>query len=170
MTLISVNVSQLSKVQNSVESKLMASTMTHHKLREIVSNRRTLCVGPNTAVLDVVREMQTHRLGAVLVVESGKLSGIFTGTNFVKQVLDAGKDPAKTRIGDVMTPQPKWLDCDCDGFEAVRLMEEDHLRHLVVRLADGSGFGVVSIADFPDSEIEEYEDEIAFEQRLWEEM
>lgn len=144
--------------------------MQHHKLRDVVTKRRSLCVPRDAAVMTVVRDMQQNKIGAALIVEGGKLLGIFTGGNFVKQVLEVGKDPETTRVGDVMTPNPTCTTCDCDGFEAVRLMEESRIRHLPVKLAGGAGYGVVCITDFPDSEIEEYEDEIAFENRLWEEM
>jgi len=150
--------------------KLGDPTMQHHKLRDIVSERNTLCVDPATCVVDVVREMQDRRIGAALVVDGAKLVGIFTGANFVQEVLDIGRDPVATKVSEVMTPNPKCLDCSCDGFEAVRMMKEYRIRHVVVPREQGGAYDVVSITDFPDSELEEYEDELAFEQRLWEEM
>lgn len=144
--------------------------MPHRKLRDIVAGQSLLSVEPDTVVADAVKAMQARRFSCVPVIEDGELLGVFTSSNLVQRVLDAGLDPAATRIADVMSAEPYCLGCDCQGIEAVQFMRDKHIHHLIVTDGGKTVVGVVTRHDFPDSEIEEIEDELEFEQRLWEEL
>lgn len=143
--------------------------MPHRKLSEIVAEQELLAVPPTETARRVAREMQKRHIGAALIMEDDRLLGIFTWSNLLTQVLDAGLDPQTTIVGEVMTREPICLTCDCEGFEAVRLMRENNVRHIVVRVKDG-GYGVVSVRDFPNAELVEFEDELVLEQQLWDRL
>ena len=144
--------------------------MPHRILKEIVAGQRLLSAGPGDPVADVVRQMQAHRFSCVPVLDNGNLVGVFTSSNLVKQVLEFGLDPATTRVSDVMTREPICMNGDCQGIEAIQLMQDKHIHHLIVTGDGETVTGVVTRNDFPASEIAEIEEELAFEQRLWEEL
>lgn len=142
---------------------------TRH-LRDIIVGQQLIACTPDETVRAVARRMQGNHVGAVLVLDDGEPVGIFTGTNLISHVIEPGLNPETIHVADVMTPDPLCLDDTSYGIDAVRLMRDHHIRHVVVRCSGQSGFGMVSVRDFPDSEMGDYEDEFAFEQKIWEEM
>lgn len=144
--------------------------MPNRKLRDIVAGQSLVKATPDETVKNVAQRMQGHHVGAILVIDDGELIGIFTGTNLMKNVLEPGLNPELVKVDEVMTPDPVCLDGNALGFDAVRLMRDYHVRHVPVRLDDAGSYGMVSIRDFPSEEMAEFEDEFAFEQRVWEEI
>ncbi len=144
--------------------------MPNRKLSDIVAGQSLVQASPDETVKDVAQRMQGHHVGAVLVINDGQLAGIFTGTNLMKNVLEPGLNPELVEVEEVMTPDPVCLDGSALGFDAVRLMRDYNVRHVPVRLDEAGSFGMVSIRDFPKAEMAEFEDEFAFEQRVWEEI
>jgi len=144
--------------------------MTHRKLKELLADQTLLHAAPDALVSEVVQDMQRNRYSCVPVIEEGELKGVFTSSDLVRRVLEAGLDPAETSIADVMTAEPHCIDGDCHGHEAVQMMRDRRIHHLVVVGCGENGYCVVTTADFPDDEFKEIEEELAFEQRLWEEL
>ena len=144
--------------------------MPHRRLHQIIAGQDLVCVAPTDTVKDTVARMQGNHVGSALVLENDQVVGIFTGSNMLNRVIKAGLDPNTTVIRDVMTPDPVCLDCDAYGIDCIRHMREQNIRHIVVRKDADSGFGIVSVRDFPDEEICEYDEEFKFEETLWEEM
>ncbi|MBO6519309.1 MAG: CBS domain-containing protein [Rhodospirillales bacterium] len=143
--------------------------MPHRTLKSIVDRQALVHASAGETVAEAVRRMQQNHVGCALVLDGDELKGIFTGSNLVGRVIDKGRDPNAVTVGEVMSPNPVCLPCSSLGFDAVRQMREYGIRHVVVVRAD-DGFGVVSIHDFPDEELDGYEEEMAFEKQLWEEM
>jgi CBS domain-containing protein len=52
------------------------------------------------------KKVAARDVRSVLVSTRGKLEGIFTGTDLIKQVVARGLDPDRTRLRDVMTARP----------------------------------------------------------------
>ncbi len=144
--------------------------MPHRKLHQIIAGQDLICVAPKDTVKETVARMQGNHVGSALVLEDGEVIGIFTGSNMLNRVVKPGLDPNTTIIRDVMTPDPVCLHCDAYGIECIRLMREQNIRHVVVRKDPEDGFGIVSVRDFPDEEICEYDKEFKFEENLWEHM
>ncbi len=144
--------------------------MPHRKLHEIIAGQELVCVAPTDSVQDTLARMQGNHVGSALVLENNQVKGIFTGSNMLNRVIKVGLDPSTTVIGDVMTPDPVCLHCDAHGIECVRLMREQNIRHVVVKKGPADGFGIVSVRDFPNEEICEYDEEFKFEENLWEHL
>lgn len=147
--------------------------MPQRKLREIVGDRVFLHVPPETTVRDACERMRDGHVTSVLVLDGGTLKGIFTKRDLVHRVVAADRDPAQTMIVEVMTPDPTCMHADCLGFEAVRAMREENTRHMVVHgldRTDGSGYGVISRRNIPGSEMAAFENKLAFEKKVWEEI
>ena len=82
--------------------------------------------------------MRDRRVGAILVTEGDhRLLGIFTGRDAVHRVLAEGKSPARTKLAEVMTPEPDTMPPGKTAIEALRLMEDGRYRHGPV--VDGAG-------------------------------
>jgi CBS domain-containing protein len=65
---------------------------------------RAVCVAPETPVMDIADEMDSHSIGCVVVVDGeDRPLGIITDRDLTLRVVAAGRDPAKTRASDVMT-------------------------------------------------------------------
>jgi CBS domain-containing protein len=99
--------------------------------------------------------MLEGKVGAVLVVEDGRLAGIFTERDAVYRVMAAGRDPLTTLLKDVMTPDPLTVAPEETFGYALLLMHEKGFRHAPV-VVDGRPIGVVSARHALDPDLEEF--------------
>ena len=141
--------------------------MPRRKLIDIVGDQELLFTTPDASVQEVAKQMAARHVAAILVVEDGVLKGVFTERDLLQRVVAAGLDTVNTSISQVMTPDPISLDARRSGFEAVRTMSDEGIRHIVVTGLTG-GFGVISMRDFLGSEMADFKKEIDFESGVWE--
>lgn len=120
--------------------------MQERSMAEMVRHQNPLTLPPGATVQDACLAMHQRRVGAVLIVDSDELVGIFTGRDAV-HALAVGLDPGRTLLGQVMTPRPCCLGPDSPAIEALRLMNDSGFRHLPV-VQDGKLMGIVSRYDF----------------------
>ena len=126
---------------------------------ELVKGRTTHEAREEQMVLDVARLMVEHNIGAVPVVREGNLIGIFSERDLLKRVTAEGLDPATTRVGEVMTPEPLVV-APGDSLEhCMVLMKQHSFRHLPV-CERGRMIGIVSLRDIMLHDMEEKDDEI----------
>ncbi|HXJ00189.1 MAG TPA: CBS domain-containing protein [Micropepsaceae bacterium] len=135
------------------------------QLSDIVCNRTPVTMPPTCSVKDACAKMKEHRVGAVLVIDKKhNLVGIFTGRDAVGVLAD-GKSAVKTKLSDVMTPDPITMPPNKSAIDALRLMWDGGFRH--VPLMEGDMLvGVISRGDFKGTERERLEEE----RELWEHM
>lgn len=105
-----------------------------------------LVAAPDTTVLDAAEQMNTRGTGSVLVMEGGKLSGIFTERDLMRRVVRQGRDPKATAMSAVMSPEVRQVPASESIVETLRIMVEHGYRHMLVS-QDGKPAGVVSIRD-----------------------
>jgi len=103
-------------------------------------------VAPRTPVAECVRQMNEHRIGAMLVMDSGELLGIFTERDALTRVLGTGLDPGTTAVSDVMTRQPITVTPTTTLEEAMAIVTRERVRHLPV-VQGGKVVGIVSSGD-----------------------
>jgi len=101
-------------------------------------------VAPGDSALDAVRLMQKTRHGNVLVVEHGKLVGIFTERDVLDRLAGESLDLAKLTVQGVMTPTPQVLTEEDALAFAVHRMAVGHYRHIPV-VREGRPIGFVSV-------------------------
>ena len=144
--------------------------MATPQVREIINRDRPLVGHPGDTVRAAAARMAAHRCGSILVCDDDRLRGIFTERDLLARVVAAGRDPAKTRLGEVMTPDPDTIAGAAPALEAVRRMDEGCYRHLPV-LEGGRVLGVVSLRDVPFAVLArahpELEQRHALAERLW---
>lgn len=85
-------------------------------------------------------------MGAVPIVESGRLVGIVTDRDIVVRAVAAGKDPSAT-IAEAMTTEIFSVEPDDFVFEAIRLMGDKQVRRIPVITESGELAGIISMAD-----------------------
>ncbi len=127
-------------------------------VRSVMERKKVLTASPAETVARAAKRMAKRNVGAVMVVEAGRLVGIFTERDAVYRVMAAGRDPAATRLAEVMTPGPKTVRPDDSFGVALMLMHENGFRHAPVVDA-GRPVGIVSARGALDPDLEEFEHE-----------
>ena len=97
-------------------------------------------------VAEAVADMIHHRVGAVLVVDGGRLAGIFTERDVLRRVVGAGVDPRGALVSEVMTKDLVTLPPSATVEQAMQIFTEKRCRHLPI-VEDGRILGVISIGD-----------------------
>ncbi|MGP1678361.1 MAG: CBS domain-containing protein [Burkholderiales bacterium] len=104
------------------------------------------CVGPDSSVAECVRTMTAKRIGALIVMEGERLTGIFTERDALNRVLAAGLDPVSTKISAVMTKDPFCIAPGITVAEAMELVTKRRFRHLPI-VENGKVLAVISSGD-----------------------
>jgi CBS domain-containing protein len=90
--------------------------------------------------------MNRAKIGALLVLKDKNLVGIFSERDVLTRVIGAGRDPAQTLIGEVMTRAPLTISGSSRLSDALRLMTNRHCRHLPV-IQGTELAGMISLRD-----------------------
>lgn len=109
-------------------------------------HRETWTIGPEDSVLEALKLMEEKDVGALLVVEGGKLAGIFSERDYARKGILMGRASKDTPVGEVMIAKVYYVTPDQKLEECLALMTEKRIRHLPV-LEEGRLVGVVSIGD-----------------------
>ena len=124
-------------------------------VRDVLEPRRLVVAGPAATVAHAARLMRDGNVGAILVVDEGKLIGIFTERDALVRVIACGRDPTSVRLEEVMTREPATVTPDETFGYALLVMYERGFRHLPV-VEQGRPVGVVSARHALDPELEEF--------------
>ena len=129
------------------------------KLRDIMRPGFMTTVKRDATVAEAVAAMTSNNTGLVVVVEDGRLVGVFSERDVVRRVVNRGLDPATTRVNDVLTTDLVVGDADSDYQEAMRIMDQANIRHLPVVDKDRL-VGMVSIGDVVKAQRDHYQGEV----------
>jgi CBS domain-containing protein len=91
-----------------------------------------LTVTPDTTVLAAIEKMVEVGVGAVAVVEGGKLVGIFTERDVIQRVAVKTLPMDRTAISDVMSSPVETARSDTNPSEVLSIMDSKHIRHLPI--------------------------------------
>lgn len=135
-------------------------------MSDIIKHQDPLTLSSATTVKHACQCMRERRVGAVLVTDKERhLLGIFTGRDAVCRVLAEGRDPAKTRLSEVMTDDPDTMPPERTTIEALRMMQDGGYRHVPI-VEDGRVIGVASRSDFLGTEQDRLDEETAIWRRI----
>jgi len=90
--------------------------------------------------------MDKHNIGCLIVINYGNPIGIITERDMLKKVVLERRDPAKTKVGNIMSAPLMTSSPQADIRDAVRLMNERRIKKLPV-IEDGNLIGLVSLTD-----------------------
>src|SRR5262245_7390040 len=124
-------------------------------VRSIIEDQKPITAKADITVAAAARLMKQHRIGALLVLQEGRLAGIFTERDALFRVIAEGLEPATTRVADVMTPNPRTISPDRPFGHALHLMYEGGFRHVPV-VDDGRPLGVVSSRDALGPDLQQF--------------
>ena len=103
-------------------------------------------VAPNASVLEALRVMHEKDIGALLVLESGSLVGIFSERDFARSIVDTGSCVIDASVKDYMTTKVYTIAPGNSIEDCMQLMTAKKIRHLPVMENDRL-VGVISIGD-----------------------
>jgi CBS domain-containing protein len=103
-------------------------------------------IAPNEMVFDAIQLMADKNVGALPVVENGRLAGIISERDYTRKVILKGKSSKETPVRDIMTQELVTADAGDSVTECMRVMTEKRIRHLPV-MEGSTMIGLVSIGD-----------------------
>ena len=112
-----------------------------------VMTRDVRVVGPEETVQQAARMMAEADAGAVPVGENDRLVGMITDRDLAVRVIGEGKDPARTKVRDVMTPGTAYVFEDEDLGAVAESMRGRQVRRMPVLNRDKRLVGIVSLGD-----------------------
>jgi CBS domain-containing protein len=116
-------------------------------------------IGPDAPVIDAIRSMAAHGIGALLVMEDGRLVGIVSERDYARKIVLQGRSSRDTPVRAVMSEQIVTV-APLDTVDAcMRTVTDRRVRHLPV-VQDGQVVGVVSIGDLVKAVIEDQQVEL----------
>ncbi len=106
------------------------------------------------SVLNAIKMMAEKKVGALLVIDNKKLSGIVSERDYARKVILQGRSSEKTPVKDIMTAKVISANPMQTVEECMELMTDHRIRHLPV--LDGEKIvGVLSIGDLVKAIIDE---------------
>ena len=108
---------------------------------------RSIVTTPShVTVSTAVAQMNRCHIGSLVVIDDGRLVGIFTERDVLARVIATGLEPRTTVVTHVMTHDPITIRPDTTIGEALAIMTEKRCRHLPV-VDDGGLCGLISAGD-----------------------
>ncbi len=124
-------------------------------IRMIIEDQEPLTAPAQMTVGEAARLMKQSQCGAVMVVEDGKLVGIFTERDALFKVSAEERNAQTTPLSEVMTRAPQTIHPDKPFADALHLMHVNGFRHVPV-VEDGRPVGMVSARDALGPELEDF--------------
>jgi CBS domain-containing protein len=121
--------------------------------------RAVFSVGPAAPVLEAIRAMAEHHVGALLVMKGESLAGIVSERDYARKVILMGRSSADTPVSAIMTTQVLTVTPETSVQECMQLMTDKRVRHLPV-LEKNRVIGMVSIGDLVKAVIAEQQQQI----------
>ncbi len=116
-------------------------------------------VAPESSVLDAIKLMAEKGIGALVVLDHGRLAGVVSERDYARKVILHGRSSQATAVRDIMTDNVVTVRSEQTVEDCMALMTEKRIRHLPV-IDGGKLAGVVSIGDLVKEVIADREETI----------
>jgi CBS domain-containing protein len=111
-----------------------------------VKGNHVFSIGGGAKAMDGALLMNEHKIGALVVMDEGRVIGMFTERDVLQRVVAERRDPADTIVEEVMTREVVYCSPDTSLEEARSAMKNRRIRHLPV-VEDEKLVGLISIGD-----------------------
>jgi CBS domain-containing protein len=118
-------------------------------------------ISPNATVYEAIRRMADLDIGALVVLDEGKVVGLITERDYARNVFLEGKSSPTTTVRDAMADDVLFVGRDDTTHDCMAIMTGKRTRHLLV-MEGGELFGILSIGDLVRSIVAEQD--LAIEQ------
>jgi arabinose-5-phosphate isomerase len=115
------------------------------KVGELTLKNKKPEISPDASVKDVIVEISRNRLGAVVVVDAGRVLGIITDGD-IRRMLEKYSNLIDLRAKDIMNVTPKQVNKDMLAIEALQIIKDNNITQLLV-MNDHSYYGLVHLHD-----------------------
>ena len=123
-------------------------------IRDLLDHRTIYYVTPEQTVFDAANYMVQCNVGAVPVLDGTRLVGIFSERDILRRIVAEGRNPASTRISEVMSIEIRTVEPTASCLDAMAMMQMHSVRHLPV--CDGPTLvGFLSLRDLLRHNLEE---------------
>jgi CBS domain-containing protein len=116
------------------------------RIRDIMTEN-PLIIPEETSVEDAARMMRDHKIGVVPIGDKERIAGVITDRDIALRVTAESKDPKHTPVREVMTPDGAYCFEDQDVEDACFMMEDKHVRRLLVFDRTRDLVGILSLDD-----------------------
>ncbi|OGB31911.1 MAG: histidine kinase [Burkholderiales bacterium RIFCSPLOWO2_12_FULL_61_40] len=117
-------------------------------------------LSPRDSVFEALQRMAEHNVGAMMVIDQGKLVGVLSERDYTRKIALAGKSSKETPVSDIMTAKVLTVSPQTRTRECMALMGQKKIRHLPV--VDGDKvLGMISIRDIMNDIIADHEQTIS---------
>ena len=120
------------------------------------SNATLWSVKPNDTVFDAIKVLAEKGVGALIVMEKGKLVGILSERDYTRKIALLGKNSKESLVKDIMTANVLVVSPNTRTRECMAIMSEKNIRHLPVMDGD-TIVGMLSIRDLMNDIIADHE-------------
>lgn len=124
-----------------------------------LKGRNVWSVAPGATVYEAIERMSDKGVGALLVMSGNSLQGIISERDYARKVILKDRSSKHTQVRDIMTEHVLTVTTRDTVEECMRIMTENHIRHLPV-LDGGQVTGIVSIGDLVNWIITAHEETI----------
>ena len=127
-------------------------------VREILASKGAdvWSVSPDNTVLEAIKLMAEKEIGAVVVMEGEKLTGILSERDYARKVALKGRASRDAKVSEIMTRHVLCVAPDRSLDEVMALMTQKRARHLPV-VEKKHVIGLISIGDVVKAKIAEQE-------------
>ena len=116
--------------------------------------REVHTIAPDARVFDALRAMADKSVGALIVVDGGKIAGVISERDYARKVILEGRSSRTTQVREIMTSHVLYAEPEQTIEECMAVMTDKRVRHLPV-IEEGKLTGVISIGDLVKSIITE---------------
>lgn len=113
-------------------------------------------VKPEDSVFDALQVLAEYDVGALLVMDRGKLVGVLSERDYTRKIALMGRNSKETRVEEIMTRDLAVVSPQTDTRDCMALMSQKRIRHLPVLDGD-TVLGMISIRDIMDDIIADHE-------------
>jgi CBS domain-containing protein len=112
-----------------------------------VKGNSVVTISPQANCYEAAARMTEQNIGSLVVTDQGRLLGVITERDILQRVVAQGRDPATTRVEEVMTAEIVCCQLHTPLDEASGVIKNRRLRHLPVVSEAGELQGLISIGD-----------------------